>query len=56
MSILRIALTVATIARSPVVRAALADPRRREAAIEATRGAAYTAGRIARLIVGPPKG
>lgn len=59
MSAARIAVTVATAAvaaaRHPVVRAALQDPRTREKALEATRNAAYNAGRLARLLVGPKK-
>lgn len=57
MSVVRLALTVASaavaISHNPVVRAAMNNPKAREAAVEATKTAAYNAGRIARLIVGP---
>jgi len=59
MSVARLAVTVATaavtVARHPAVRAALQDPRTRAAALEATKSAAYNAGRIARLLVGTRK-
>lgn len=59
MSVVRIAMTVAsaavTVARNPVVRTALENPKTREVAVEATKRAAYNAGRLARFIVGPAK-
>ena len=59
MIVFRVALTVAgaavTVARHPVVRTALANPQTRDVAIDATRRAAYTAGRIARVLVGSRK-
>jgi len=57
MSVVRLALTVASaavaISHNPVVRAAVNNPKTREVAIEATRIAAYNAGRLARAIVRP---
>jgi len=59
MSVVRIAMTVATaavtVARNPVVRSAIENPKTRDVAVEATKKAAYNAGRLARLIVGPSK-
>jgi hypothetical protein len=60
MSAIRIAVTVVgaaiTMTRHPVVRAGISavanNPKAREAAINATRNAAYNAGVIARHLVG----
>lgn len=59
MSVARLAVTVATaavaVARNPVVRTALADPRTREIMTQTTKTAAYNAGRLARILVGSRK-
>lgn len=55
MSVFRLALTALTlatkVARNPAARAAVGNPKLREAAIKGTKGVAYNAGRMARKVL-----